>query len=93
VNAYTDPTPDHERSAAEEALRREIAAVIVRWQQAGVAPFDIAMLIATVACQTLGHALGHIPPPEGPELIQQIAHHLQREAEACYFAHWQHPPC
>jgi hypothetical protein len=29
-----------------------------------------------------------VPPPEGPELIQQIIHRLQREAESCYFQHW-----
>jgi hypothetical protein len=37
----------------------------------------------------LGHAVGPIAPPEGPELIQHIAQQLQREAESSYFEHWR----
>ena len=39
------------------------------------------MVLATTGYRMLGHAVGPIAPPEGPELIQHIAQQLQREAE------------
>ena len=59
-----------------------------RWQDAGVSLYAVAMVLATVGCQALGHAMGPVPPPEGPEMIQDIIHQLQRQAESCYFQHW-----
>lgn len=72
-----------------EALQRDISTLIARWQQAGVSLYEIAVVLTTAGCHTLGHAVGDVPPPEGPELIQQLIHRLQREAESCYFQHWQ----
>jgi hypothetical protein len=46
-------------------------------------------VLATIGCQALGHALGDVAPPEGPEIIQDLMHNLQRQAEACYFQHWR----
>jgi hypothetical protein len=89
VSASGEAAPDHEHQAAGEALQREVTTLIARWQQAGMPAFDIAMLVATTACQALGHTVGQLPPPEGPELLQQIGRHLQREAERCYFAQWE----
>ena len=89
MNPPPDPAAYHAYSAEGDTLQQQVTTLMARWQQAGVAPFEIAMLVATTACQALGHAVGHIPPPEGPELLQQLGHHLQHEAETCYFAHWQ----
>jgi hypothetical protein len=47
-----------------------------RWQQAGVSLHELAMVLATAGCQALGHAMGEVPPPEGPEIIQNIMHTL-----------------
>ena len=74
------------------ALPREVSALLERWQQAGIAPHAVAMVFATVGCQALGHALGEVAPPEGPEIIQDIMRDLQRQAESCYFQHWQGDP-
>ena len=88
--ATTPDAPVHDDSPPEiAALLREVSALMHRWQQAGVALHDVAMVLATVGCQTLGHALGDVAPPEGPEIIQDITHNLQRQAESCYFQHWQ----
>jgi cytochrome P450 len=89
VSDPADATPEHEHTAAGATLQQEVAALMARWQQAGVAAFDVAVLVATAACRALGHAVGDLPPPEGPELLQQLSRHLQREAESCYFAHWE----
>ena len=87
MNPPPDPAPHPAYSSEGETLQHQVTALMARWQQAGAAPFEIAMLVATTACQALGHAVGHIPPPGGPELLQQLGRHLQREAETCYFAH------
>ena len=71
------------------ALRREVSALMHRWQQAGVSLHELAMVLATAGYQALGHAMGQVPPPEGPEIIQDITHELQRQAESCYFQHWR----
>jgi len=65
-----------------------VSALIQRWQQAGVTLHDVALVLATAGCQALGHALGDVAPPEGPEIIQDIMRNLQRQAETCYFQHW-----
>lgn len=83
-----DP-PRHEDGPPEmAALQREVSALMHRWQDAGVPLYEVAMVLATVGCQALGHAMGPVPPPEGPEMIQDIIHQLQRQAESCYFQHW-----
>jgi len=88
VDTPVDPSPpDDEPSTI--ALQQEAAALIARWRQAGVPPYEVAMVLATIGYRMLGHAMGHVPPPEGPELIQHIAQRLQREAESSYFEHWQ----
>jgi hypothetical protein len=83
-------TPDlspHDESPPEiVALRREVSTLIHRWQQAGISLHELAMVLATAGCQGLGHAMGHVSPPEGPEIIQDIMHELQRQAESCYFS-------
>ena len=87
------PTPDapfHDDSPPEiAALHREVSALMHRWQQAGVALHDVAMVLATVGYQALGHALGDVAPPEGPEILQDMTRNLQRQAESCYFQHWR----
>jgi hypothetical protein len=81
--------PLHHRDGPQiEALQRDISTLITRWQHAGVSLYEIAVVLTTAGCHTLGHAVGDVPPPEGPELLQQLVHRLQREAEACYFQHW-----
>jgi hypothetical protein len=86
-------TPDalfHDDSPPEiAALHREVSALMQRWQQAGVSLHEVAMVLATIGCQALGHALGDVAPPEGPEIIQDITRGLQQQAESCYFQHWQ----
>jgi hypothetical protein len=88
MSAAPDPAgrPDNTPEAAE--LRREVAALMQRWQQAGMPLYEVAMVLATVGSHALGHALGPVPPPEGPEVLQHLMHELQRQAEACYFQHW-----
>ena len=85
------PTPDaplYDDSPPEiAALHREVSALMQRWQQAGVALHDVAMVLASVGCQALGHAFGDVAPPEGPEIIQDLTRDLQRQAESCYFQH------
>jgi hypothetical protein len=76
-------------SASTIALQQEVAVLIARWRQAGVSPYEVAMVLATTGYSMLGHAVGPIAPPEGPELIQHIAQQLQREAESSYFEHWR----
>lgn len=69
--AIPPDAPVHDDSPLEiAALHREVSALVHRWQQAGVTLHDVAMVLATVGCQALGHALGDIAPPEGPEIIQ-----------------------
>ena len=81
--------PRHDDGPPEGvALRREVSALMHRWQQAGVPLYELAMVLATAGCQALGHAMGSVAPPEGPEIIQRITHDLQRQAESCYFQHW-----
>jgi hypothetical protein len=81
--------PHHEDGPPEmAALRREVSALMHRWQDAGVPLYEVAMVLATVGCQALGHAMGPVPPPAGPEMIQDTIHQLQRQAESCYFQHW-----
>jgi hypothetical protein len=88
--ATTPDAPLYDDSPPEiAALYREVSALMQRWQQAGIALHDVAMVLATVGCRALGHALGDVAPPEGPEIIQDITHNLQRQAESCYFQHWQ----
>lgn len=88
--ATTPDEPVHDDSPPEiGALLREVSALMHRWQQAGVTLHDVAVVLATVGCQALGHALGDVTPPEGPEIIQDIMHKLQQQAESCYFQHWQ----
>jgi hypothetical protein len=86
-------TPDlspHDESPPEiVALRREVSTLIHRWQQAGLSLHALAMVLATAGCQALGHAMGQVPPPEGPEIIQDITRELQRQAESYYFQHWR----
>jgi len=83
-------TPPHDDGApALVALQQEVAALIARWRQAGVPQYEVAMALATAGYRLLGHAMGHVPPPEGPELIQQVARQLQRQAESWYFQHWR----
>ena len=85
-----DPLLNEDGPPDAAVLHREVAALIHRWQQAGVSLHDVAMVLATIGCQALGHAMGDIPPPEGPEIIQHlITHEFQRQAEACYFQHWR----
>jgi hypothetical protein len=88
VDTHGDNSPPDD-SASTIDLQQEVAALIARWQQAGVSPYEIAMVLATTGYSMLGHAIGAIAPPEGPELIQHIAQQLQREAESAYFAHWR----
>ena len=86
----TPELPSHDDDPPEiVALRREVSALLHRWQQAGVSLHALAMVLASAGCQALGHAVGHVPPPEGPEIIQHITHELQRQAESCYFQHWR----
>jgi len=86
----TPELPPHDDDPPEiAALRREVSALMHRWQQAGVSLHELAMVLATAGCQALGHAMGQVPPPEGPEIIQHITHELQRQAESCYFQHWR----
>ena len=88
--ATTPDAPVYDDSPPEiAALLREVSALMHRWQQAGVTLHDVAMVLATVGCQVLGHALGEVAPPEGPEMLQDITRHLQQQAESCYFQHWQ----
>jgi hypothetical protein len=88
--ATAPDAPLHDDSPLDlVALHREVSALMHRWQHAGVSLHEVAMVLATVGCQALGHALGEVPPPEGPEVIQHITHDLQRQAEACYFQHWR----
>ena len=88
--AATPEVPLHDANQPEiAALHREVSALMQRWQQAGVALHAVAMVLVTVGCQALGHALGEVAPPEGPEIIQDITRDLQRQAESCYFQHWQ----
>ena len=88
--ATTPDAPSHDDSPPQiAALHREVSALMHRWQQAGVVLHDVAMVLATVGCQALGHALGDVAPPEGPEILQDMTRHLQRQAEACYFQHWR----
>jgi hypothetical protein len=82
------PLDDHS-SPELAALHREVSALMHRWQQVGVSLHEVAMALATVGCQALGQALGDVPPPDGPEIIQRITHDLQRQAESCYFQHWR----
>lgn len=88
MTAIPDVPCDDDSSPELAALHREVSALMQRWQQAGVSLHEVAMALATVGCQALGHALGDIPPPDGPEIIQRIARDLQRRAESCYFQHW-----
>jgi hypothetical protein len=88
VDTHGDNAPPDD-SASPIALQQEVAALMARWQQAGVSPYDVAMILATAGYRMLGHAVGLIAPPEGPELIQHIAQQLQREAESSYFEHWR----
>ena len=91
--AATPEVPLHDANQPEiAALHREVSALMQRWQQAGVALHEVAMVLATVGCQALGHALGDVAPPEGPEIIQDIIRDLQRQAESYYFQHWQGDP-
>jgi hypothetical protein len=86
--AAPDVPHDDDSSAALDALHREVSTLMHRWQHAGVSLHEVAMALATAGCQALGHALGEVPPPDGPELIQHITRDLQRQAESCYFQHW-----
>jgi hypothetical protein len=87
--ALPPDTPYHDDSPPEiVALHREVSALMQRWQQAGVTLHGVALVLATAGCQALGHALGDVAPPEGPEIIQDIMRNLQRQAETCYFQHW-----
>jgi len=86
VPLYADSPPEI------AALHREVSALMQRWQQAGLALHAVAMVLVTVGSQALGHALGEVAPPEGPEIIQDITRDLQRQAESCYFQHWQGDP-
>ena len=88
MHASPDPPLHNDGPPEVAALRREVSALMHRWQQAGVPLYELAMVLATVGCQALGHAMGPLPPPEGPEIIQHITHDLQRQAESCYFQHW-----
>jgi hypothetical protein len=88
--ATTPDAPSHDDSPPQiAALHREVSALMHRWQQAGVVLHDVTMVLATVGCQALGHALGDVASPEGPEILQDMTRHLQRQAEACYFQHWR----
>ena len=88
MNTHGDNSPPDDR-ASTIALEQEVAALIARWRQTGVSPYEVAMVLATIGYRMLGHAVGPIAPPEGPELIQHIAQQLQREAESSYFEHWR----
>jgi hypothetical protein len=88
VNTHGDSSPPDD-SASTIALQQEVASLIARWRQTGVSPYEVAMVLATTGYRMLGHAVGPIAPPEGPELIQHIAQQLQREAESSYFEHWR----
>jgi hypothetical protein len=88
VDTHGDTSPPDD-SASTIALQQEVAALIARWRQAGVSPYEVAMILATTGYRMLGHAVGRIAPPEGPELIQHIAQQLQHEAESSYFEHWR----
>ena len=89
MDASADTPPYDDSSPALVALQREVAALIARWRQAGVPQYAVAVTLATAGYRMLGHAVGHVPPHEGLELIQQVAQQLQREAESCYFQHWR----
>jgi len=89
VDASADTPPCDDGSPALVALQQEVAALIARWRQAGVPQYEVAVTLATAGYRLLGHAVGHVPPPEGPELIQHVAQQLHREAESCYFQHWR----
>jgi hypothetical protein len=88
VDTHGDNSPPDD-SASPVALQQEVAALIARWRQAGIPPYEVAMVLATTGYSMLGHAIASIAPPEGPELIQHIAQQLQREAESSYFEHWR----
>jgi hypothetical protein len=88
VDTHGDNSPPDD-SASTIALQQEVAALMARWRQAGVSPYEVAMVLVTAGYRMLGHAVGPIAPPEGPELIQHIAQQLQREAESSYFEHWR----
>lgn len=85
----TDTSHHHESDPEIAALQRDLSQLIERGQQAGIPLYEIAVMLTTAGCHTLGHAIGDTPPPEGPELIQEVLHQLQHEAEVCYFQHWQ----
>ena len=89
MDASADTPPHDDGSPALVALQQEVAALIARWRQAGVAQYEVAVTLATAGYRRLVHAVGHVPPPEGPELIQQVVQQLQREAESYYFQHWR----
>lgn len=88
MHAASEPSHPGDGPPEVAALRREVSALMQRWQQAGVPLYELAMVLATAGCQALGHAMGHVPPPEGPEIIQHITRELERQAESCYFQHW-----
>ena len=85
-------TPDalfHDDSPPEiAALHREVSALMQRWQQAGVALHEVAMVLATVAVRPLA-CPRRCRASRRPEIIQDITRDLQRQAESCYFQHWQ----
>jgi len=89
MDASADTPLHDDGSPALVALQREVAALIARWRQAGLSQYEVAVTLATAGYRLLGHAVGSLPPPEGPELIQQMAQQLLREAESCYFQHWR----
>jgi hypothetical protein len=89
MDASADTPPHDDASSALVALQQEVAALIARWRQAGIPQYEVAVTLATAGYRLLGHAVGHVAPPEGPELIQEVAQQLQRAAESCYFQHWR----
>ena len=89
MDASTDTPPHDDGSPVLVALQQEVAALIARWRQAGVSQYEVAVTLATAGYRLLGHAVGHVAPPEGPELIQEVAQQLYREAESSYFQHWR----
>ena len=84
--ATPDAPRDDDSSPELAALHREVSALMQRWQQAGISLHEVAMALATAGCQALGHALGDVPPPDGPEMIQHIARDLHRQAEWVLFS-------
>ncbi len=87
-DAANSPYYDDDEDTQFATLQRDIARLVERGQDRGLSLYEVAVMLITAGCHALGHAVGDTPPPEGPELIQEVLQQLQHEAEVCYFQHW-----